>query len=447
MENVKNYIVQLGVGALCLLLPAFFNGFPFVYSDTGTYILSGFENFVPFDRSLLYGWFIFFTSFGGFSLWGTIFMQAIIGSYLLYGMWISFLPKKYHPFWLLVLLPLSCLTPLGWYVGQLMPDIFTSYTAMVFILWLNIKPSVLDKFLLSLIAILSIGMHLSHFYIVGCFIILFFIRGLLLRKIQFRKMVWPAMVLGASYILLMLANIISDKNPTVMRSGSVFLTARLVDIGIWQEYTNTISDKNHPIYDLKDNISDNSRTFLWAEDGEVNRLGGWTKANDILKNEVKFILRQPHFLFQFVWNSLTSTLSQLTQNSVGSGLVSDYYAKDHSPPAVAFKKYNNHNYNAYQQSRQNTNLWQEKLDLTVVNIIFQILFFSSVLLLVFNEITQVLTNKLAIIKRFVFAFIFSNAFITASFANVYDRLQSRMSWMVILLAVLVVVELLDKKKI
>jgi hypothetical protein len=92
-------------------------------------------------------------------------------------------------------------------------------------------------------------------------------------------------------------------------------------------------------------------------------------------------------------------------------------------------------------------LWQEKLDLTVVNIIFQILFFSSVLLLVFNEITQVLTNKLAIIKRFVFAFIFSNAFITASFANVYDRLQSRMSWMVILLAVLVVVELLDKKKI
>jgi hypothetical protein len=58
---------------------AFWNGFPFIYPDIGTYLGSGFIPEMPIDRPIAYGLFIFATSLGGLSLWLTIFI--IIGCF------------------------------------------------------------------------------------------------------------------------------------------------------------------------------------------------------------------------------------------------------------------------------------------------------------------------------------------------------------------------------
>src|ERR1700681_3737470 len=75
----------LGAVAVCLLLSvALYNGYPTVFSDTGSYLLTGafFVAFVPF-RAPGYSIFTRITSLGT-SAWFTIAIQAVIVVYVLY---------------------------------------------------------------------------------------------------------------------------------------------------------------------------------------------------------------------------------------------------------------------------------------------------------------------------------------------------------------------------
>lgn len=84
MKNTYKSLIFVFLSALFLLTDAFYNGFPIVYSDTSTYIVSGFELETPFDRPITYGLFIRLFSFNGLSLWLVIFFQAFILSYLIF---------------------------------------------------------------------------------------------------------------------------------------------------------------------------------------------------------------------------------------------------------------------------------------------------------------------------------------------------------------------------
>jgi hypothetical protein len=46
------------IATACFCSYAIWNGYPLVFLDTGTYVASGFERFVPRDRPLAYGFFI-----------------------------------------------------------------------------------------------------------------------------------------------------------------------------------------------------------------------------------------------------------------------------------------------------------------------------------------------------------------------------------------------------
>ena len=62
---------------------ALYNGYPIVYSDTSTYIESGFSLQPPADRPITYGLFIRVFSLNGFSLWTVALMQSLIISFLI----------------------------------------------------------------------------------------------------------------------------------------------------------------------------------------------------------------------------------------------------------------------------------------------------------------------------------------------------------------------------
>jgi len=76
-------VVIIIIAAAGLMLPAFYNGYPLVYSDTGTYIASGFEGKVPNSRPITYGLFIRHSSLTA-SLWLSAFAQCLMVSLLLY---------------------------------------------------------------------------------------------------------------------------------------------------------------------------------------------------------------------------------------------------------------------------------------------------------------------------------------------------------------------------
>jgi hypothetical protein len=61
------------IATTCLLLfDALYNGYPLIYSDTGTYLSSGFLLETPFDRPITYGIFMRISSLNGVSLWGVV---------------------------------------------------------------------------------------------------------------------------------------------------------------------------------------------------------------------------------------------------------------------------------------------------------------------------------------------------------------------------------------
>ena len=101
-----------------ILIPALINGFPFVYSDTGTYIKSAFEGYIPFDRPYWYGAFIRATSGGGLTLWGVAIAQsALCAVYILRVSKLRGPPGKAKRTALITCAVLTAGTGLGWYAG------------------------------------------------------------------------------------------------------------------------------------------------------------------------------------------------------------------------------------------------------------------------------------------------------------------------------------------
>src|SRR5688572_24330600 len=161
-RSIKSWIFIL-LGALFLMSAAFYNGFPIVYSDTSTYLASGFEIETPVDRPITYGLFIRAASLNGFSLWLVIFFQTLILSYLIFQVCkLIFGEKRFLSFGLITLLLLSVLTGVSWTTSQVMPDIFTPVALLCMLLVLFGKHKKFASILLYSVFFLSVAMHMSH---------------------------------------------------------------------------------------------------------------------------------------------------------------------------------------------------------------------------------------------------------------------------------------------
>ena len=97
------------LGGIILLRLACYNSYPFVYPDTGTYIRSGFEVFVPIYRPIFYGLFVRIVSFST-SLWNVVFVQSFILAYLVYLILKEFIGSTYFNFYYFFILTFLCLT-------------------------------------------------------------------------------------------------------------------------------------------------------------------------------------------------------------------------------------------------------------------------------------------------------------------------------------------------
>ena len=93
------------------------------------------------------------------------------------------------------------------------------------------------------------------------------------------------------------------------------------------------------------------------------------------------------------------------------------------------------------EARQNGNLWNQELDLTFVNaaynMILSLCFVFLLAIFALKKFKKIVNRETQFLVVGLFIGIVSNAIVTSSLANVYDRLQARTSWMIILCAVLI----------
>jgi len=249
------------VAILALLWPAVWNGYPLVYSDTSTYLSSGFVLDTPIDRPITYGIFLRITSLNGLTLWGTVIVQAWLMAHLLGRLLMRIgLADAWRR--LMVIVVVAFLTGLPFSSSQLITDIFTPILgASLFLLLSPGQLSRRERIGYSVVFVLSYAMHLSHIGITVAVLVVSALMKLILRRRV--EMHWSALalvaVLGGIGVLAMGSALAKAKN--------TFFAARMAEHGVLQRYL----EKNCAHEDLvlcarMGAIPSSADSFLWADD-------------------------------------------------------------------------------------------------------------------------------------------------------------------------------------
>ncbi len=400
-----------------------YNGFPIVTSDTGAYINMGFEFRIPYDRPPYYGLFIRLSSLWT-SLWYPVVIQCMIAALLLSQLTkLMFINSAfYKKCTMLSLLAIASFTCLPWVLGQLMPDAFTGILLMAVILFYLKKHTIVSYGCYAAIIFLSLLFHSSHVLIIFCLSACIIVFGL--------KRNWQPMVrksaaifcLGLAVVLLSCTvSYIKGHGFRFSRGSHVFLMGRLGETGILKKYLDeNCSGNSYKLCEVKDDIQGRAWEFIWSDNGPFHKSGGWENSKAEYDAIIKGVLTDPEYLSLFIQKSVISTLRQLTQVTLPEKFPALSYG---SSPANSVKFYFEDEITEYNTSLQNSG----NLEGRFFNQLYFLFFLATSLIIIYKYRT--LLNEQDIkIYCIVIVFLVCNAFVTACFANVLDRLQHRVFW-------------------
>jgi len=438
-------VLLVFLGTLTFMLPAFYNGFPLVFSDTGMYVMSGMELFVPVDRPITYGLLLRLWSFLG--LWGVVIFQSLCLAYTLWLVCAHLLDTNADRFYPIISVFLASTGAAAWYSSQLMPDIFSAILVLCVFLTLNSKRFSVSDIPVFAILWLSALVHYSHILLLIALFLVVVLWHLLAKQKAFP--VRSILALGAVTLLaslsLALLNLQLDGRFGWSKGGHVFIVGRMIDTGIAQQYLEDHCDDKDLIWcEYASELPTDSRALLWDPESPLSDMGGWEGSKAANTQLIDSVIKDPGSWLPLLGYGLQGTISQLTQNDVGSGLMTDWYSKPGSPPYDHIKTHFPGQMNQYLQSRQNGNLWDQDLNLTGFNMANYILIVGSVLMLLFLRLSfwwEHLSSTLRLAITVVLLGIVVNAAITGGLANIYDRLQARVSWLIVFLAIAAFVEM------
>lgn len=339
-STVRNAWVRQGaIVAACTLLilgPALVNGFPLVFSDTGTYLASAFEGLIPPDRPFWYGAFIRCFSLNGAWLMGVPVVQALLCAVYIIAVLREAGGTQGGGTALIFCALAAPLTGLGWYAGQLMPDVLTPIGALAMYQLLARK----DHRALRLAHVLVIACcawcHSSNLLIlpiVGLCVIA--ATAGRVRRAWRTPLAWWATATLAAWGGLYLANGSIDEKPYLSRGSHVFLMGRLIDTGMLQPLLR--EECPHRTWRMcahVDSLPESGRQFLWWDSSPLHEMGGWDATRVEYGEITRASFATPGRLLRHARASIASTADQLTRWHLGYEIESRWYRDPGSPPAT-----------------------------------------------------------------------------------------------------------------
>jgi len=411
------------------MTPAFINGFPIVYSDTSTYIVSGFEWETPFDRPITYGLFLWLTSLGGISLWLTVFAQCLILAWCVRLLNHRFLGKSRRTDVIVFLeaVVLSLLTSSSWVASQLMPDVFTPIMLLSAILIITNHGgySLGHSLFLYFIFFLSASMHMGHL----SFNVAFLVAILIIRKI---KVVGLKDTIQLRPVILLMALSVA----TIFTMGSAFAKSRngffmgaLVEHGIAKEYLDRHCNQHqYKMCAYKDSLPEYAWEFLWEKNSPFYKMGAWTETREEFGEIIHGTLTSPEFIGLHVKESLKATAQQIVKFKIGDGNGAFLQGTQlHERIALYFP----HELSKYEHSSQN----RQQLSYTnIANEVLAVVVILAVILLGWLAIKRIsgFNNILILILLGILV----NAWVCGTFANAIDRLGTKVIWLIPLMAMI-----------
>ncbi|HEX8019279.1 hypothetical protein [Mucilaginibacter sp.] len=415
--------------AFILCFIAIYNSYPLTFNnDTGAYVEAGFNKVVSFDRPILYGLFIYYSSFQK-SLWLVVITQSLIVSVIIYYYFrYTVYSTNFIPYFIGFIVVISFFMGGSFEVSWLMPDVFTpvSILCVGLLIFINdLKKR--DILIISLLAILSNGVHNSHIYICLCLSFLF-LSGFIFKQIRqifnfsaikIKRVIFVLLLSVFSSLMLSSVHYLYGGGFSGSRGGSVFLMSNLVEMGIMDTYlAENCSQKHYKLCAYRDSIPNN---FLWAENSPINKTGGWIKNEAEYSAIVKDILTTPKYLATFIYQSCIYTFKQFfNYDMVDIALPSERIDR-----AVA--KYQKE-YLSYLHARQSTNRMSFGLINFIQNLIVGLCLFIYLLVFLYKKMTL----RYRVLIFFVLSGLFINAWICSTFSCVSPRYQTRVIWLLLL---------------
>ncbi len=435
---MKERVLLILFGAIIVCFIAFLNKFPLVYSDTGTYIASGFNYFVPYDRPIFYGLFVRHVSLWT-SLWLVIFAQGLIVSYVVFITFTMFYAGTRRNFlFLFSLVFLTLFTGLSHNVSILIPDIFSPVAILCFInLLFNNKLSKVQRVILFCIFIFSLLVHFSNLMVmvVLSILILFYMLYKKLKKqtvsIKRNRMIGASVAILSVFIIAPSVNYAFCKQFVLSRGSHVFMINHLLETGILEEYLNDeCGKKNYKLCQYKDQLG---WDFIWRDDSPLVKMGGWDATKDDYNKIIFDIITTPKYAKDVALQSIEYSLIQYFNFDIF-----DYTPMvDKSAPLTQVSHCFPEYIRAYDSSRQSGN----HFSFSATSEIQRILVLISLAFLICIVFTSALFSRVDTRLKWLVIIIlvcsYLNALICSTFSGVDTRFQDRIIWLIPFAAILV----------
>lgn len=424
-----------------LLWPAIWNGYPLLYSDSASYLASGFTLNVPVDRPIAYGLFVNVFSFG-WSLWGVIITQAILVFYSCYLLFRMFVTSPLV--WTSVtLIGLSFTTGLAYYTSQIMADVFCSVSVVGFLVLSLQRKQDIHWWLLLISTVFGLTTHFSNVLVIAPFVLLVLsIEVFRPNVIRFGSLI-ALLILPITITLLI--NYSITGRAFLSETSNIFITARMVETGVVKSFlSNECDERRYPMCDRVDDLPFFAHQFLWTDPNSplydadcMSRSWAacWKEKNDDFGLLVKEILFSPNYLKMHFVAVVLDFSRQLTN-----------YKNDYLEP---------------QSNGSNAHLWIEKITPNDVwsfkrgkqfkerlyfealskaqNITIALSFAVSIMLLIYLNVSPFASAKINWLAGSVFGLLLINAFAVVCLSTVLFRYQGRVIWMIPLVTAIMMI--------
>jgi len=441
MNITVRYILKailILVSILVLLLPALRNGYPLFYSDSATYIVSGFDNYVPISRPMLYCIIVRHISLS-YSLWLVLIFQAGITVGLIWLTLNIFLkPRITSIFVLIISLLLSFFTGCSNYISQIMPDIFSGFMLWAFALMFLIRQKRTQWVLIALILI-STMVHFSNLLTatvlsaMALFLTILFHKRIENFKIQVIQL---SVIFAIPWLLIPSVNYIFDREFYLNKSSNIFFTARLLETGILKDYFESDSEaEKFSLYKAKDRLPEKAWQFLWNEDSPLydnncSQDGGWStcwKVNSAEYGEMnKKVLATPQILAKFIRISFSDWAKQLFDFDIGhltpqgKGTAFDDLIPRYFDDSTQYKNAKQYQETLFFDRESKIQRWTIALSLITI----------LVFLFLLQRAKYENMHKIWLLLATIAVGLLVNALVCSVFSGVLNRYQGRVIWLI-----------------
>jgi hypothetical protein len=332
--------------AALLLWPAAWNGYPLVFSDTGTYLTQAIEHHLGWDRPAFYSLAIFPLHMT-LSTWPVIAAQALLAATVLHLLR-RVLLRAASSWWLVPLCGvLAVASAAPWFVAQLMPDLFTP---------LLVVTNRLGRFTRYGLVGLSAFMIAAHQSNLPLALAVLGLLGLLRRRLGAtgrlgrRGILLLAAAPALACAALLAMNLAGQGRLSLSPYGNVFLLARVIGDGPGRlAMQRDCPQAGWRLCAWSDAMPDNADDFLWRPDSPLAKAGGARAVSAEASAIVAAALRIAPAAEARA--ALANFLAQLADFATGDGLngwpdtVAPPIARDFPPAEAA----------AYDAARQTNN--------------------------------------------------------------------------------------------